>query len=81
MTQLTNDKSNVLLIMCSDCVNSSAANNVYSPNISSVVSDNRPREELVPPNKTISLKVGPYPNRTAECLHRGVIATGRLTCN
>ena len=53
--------------------------NVHSPNNSSVVSDIL-CEELSPPNKTTTLKVGPYPNTTAECRFRGAMATGRVTC-
>ena len=33
-----------------------------------------------PPNKTMTLKSGPTPNSTAECLHRLVMAVGRVTC-
>ena len=61
-------------------MNSSATDNVHSPNKSSVVSDILRCEELAPPKMTTTLKVCPYPNTTAECHFRGVMATGRVTC-
>ena len=68
--------------MWGECVSNCAANSVYSPNNSSVVSDTgiSDFEDLHPPNKTTHLKVGPYSNTTAECHFRGVMATGRVTC-
>ena len=36
--------------------------------------------ESFPPNKTMTLKSGPVPNSTAECVYRGVMAVGRVTC-
>ena len=36
--------------------------------------------DLLPPNKTTTLKSGPEPNATAECLHRQVTLVGMITC-
>ena len=53
---------------------------MHSPNNSSVVSDILSYDELTPPNKTTTLKLGPLPNTTAEWPHRGVMVSGAVTC-
>ena len=48
-------------------------------NVVSDITDEEKRDDH-PPNKTMTLKSGPAPNITAECLHRRVMAVGRVTC-